>query len=145
MNSNNNFYQWIICSIRKGIWPPLVLFTIHMAAYFLFDIYDYFVSFDIPMHYLGGVCITYFYIQTVICAKEYNLIGRPSSTVIILLIFLLTCTTTIFWEFAEWSMDEFLHTTTQVSLDDTLLDMLLGILGGISLLAIYAKRIVTVC
>lgn len=139
MTINSNFYKWIVCSIKRGIWPPLLLFTIHMLAYFIFDIYNYFVSFDIPMHFLGGVCITYFFIQSVKCAKEYNLIGTPSPQVIILLIFLLTCTTTIFWEFAEWTMDNFLHTSTQVSLDDTLLDMLLGILGGVSMLLIYIR------
>lgn len=138
-----NVYKWFFCSLKKGIWPPLALFTIHITAYFLFDIYDYFISFDIPMHFLGGVCITYFFMQSIICAKAYNLLDRPSPIVIILLLFLLTSTTTIFWEFAEWTMDKFLHTTTQVSLDDTLLDMLLGISGGITLLVIYCKRIVT--
>lgn len=141
MVSKDNYLQWIFCSIRKGIWPPLVLFSIHIIAYVMFDIYDYFISFDIPMHFLGGVCITYFFIQSVFCAKDKGIIGKPSSFFVPLLIFLLTCTTTVFWEFAEWLMDRLLNTTTQVSLDDTMLDMFLGILGGLSILSFYLKKI----
>jgi hypothetical protein len=36
----------------------------------------------------------------------------------------------VFWEFAEYVYDRAFGTRHQLSLDDTLLDMLLGIIGG---------------
>lgn len=123
--------KWIICSLKKGAWAPITVFSIHVLSVFLLNMYTVFPSFDIPMHFLGGVAITYFYIQCITCGIKENILGRPSFLAVILLIFLLTCTTTIFWEFAEWTSDVLFKTHMQVSLNDTLLDMVLGILGGV--------------
>lgn len=133
--------EWILCSLKKGMWAPLVVISIHAVALFFLNVYSFFTSFDIPMHFLGGVSITYFFIHCVICAMKKDFLGRPSFIVTILLVFLLTCTTTIFWEFAEWTLDVLFQTSIQVSLDDTLLDMILGISGGVLMIAIYFKDI----
>ena len=135
------FKDWVICSFKHGAWAPVIIFSIHIIAIFVFHVYDYFLSFDIPMHFIGGMAITYFFIESVICAMNTQIIGRPSIIGLILIIFLLTCTTTIFWEFAEWIMDKVFLIHVQVSLEDTLLDMLLGILGGIVMIRIRFKNI----
>lgn len=133
--------EWIICSLKSGAWAPLIVFSIHVLATLWLDVYSIFPSFDIPMHFIGGVSITYFFIKCVLCALRVKLLGKPTSAVIILMIFLLTCTTTIFWEFIEWTMDELLQFSSQVSLDDTLLDMLLGILGAVVMIGIKFRDI----
>ena len=131
--------EWILCSLKKGAWAPITVFSIHVISSVLLNIYTVFPSFDIPMHFLGGLSITYFYIQCVICGIKEDILGRPSFLAVILLIFLLTCTTTIFWEFAEWTSDVLFKTYMQVSLNDTLLDMALGILGGVVMIVIEFK------
>lgn len=134
--------RWIINSIKSGAWAPIIVFSIHLIATFAINIYDFYPSFDIPMHFLGGMSITFFFMESVICAKDLGILGSPSITVLILIIILLTCTTTIFWEFGEWVLDKVFFMHTQVSLDDTLLDMLLGILGGITMIRIRFKNII---
>lgn len=131
---------WIKCSFKKGAIAPIVVFTIHLLSSLLLDLYSVFPAFDIPMHFLGGLAITYFFIQSVMCASQNGLLGKPSLITLVILVFLLTSTTTIFWEFFEWSLDYFIGLHMQVSLDDTLLDMLLGILGAIVMLAITLRK-----
>jgi di/tricarboxylate transporter len=52
----------------------------------------------------------------------------------------LTCAATVFWEFAEFLSDRYLGTHAQGALDDTLSDMLFGILGGTAFAAITGVR-----
>jgi len=56
-----------------------------------------------------------------------------------LLIFALTGTATVFWEFAEFFSDQLFATHAQLGLGDTLLDMALGIGGGITYLTAAAR------
>ena len=134
----SSLLNWILTSFKYGAWAPILVFTSHCVAIFVFNIYRYFPWFDIPMHFVGGMAITYFFIESVLSAYNHKFLGKPSIITIILLIFLLTSTTTIFWEFTEWGADAFLGMHTQAGLDDTLLDMLLGMLGG--LLAIGLRK-----
>ena len=50
----------------------------------------------------------------------------------LLLLFGLTCAAAMFWEFAEWTADHTLGTSCQLGLDDTIGDMLFGVLGGMT-------------
>ncbi len=139
--SIKQFNNWVINSIKHGAWAPITVFCIHVIAILILDVYSFFPNFDIPMHFVGGLAITFFFIESVISAKSNLILGNPSIVALIMMMFLLTCTTTIFWEFAEWIMDKLFLTHAQVSLDDTLLDMLLGILGGIVMIIIRFKNI----
>jgi len=132
-------YKWISQSLMKAGWAPILIFSIHMIAIYPLNIYSFFSDFDIIMHFLGGMSMSYFFIYLLRYADQERLLGQPSFFVLVSLVFLLTTTTTVFWEFAEWLSDIFLHTYTQSSLGDTLLDMALGILGG-SLLLFLMKR-----
>jgi hypothetical protein len=42
----------------------------------------------------------------------------------------LVCLAAVFWEFAEWTADHTLGTHCQLGLDDTLGDIVMGLLGG---------------
>lgn len=53
-------------------------------------------------------------------------------------VFALTATAAVAWEFAERISDRCLHSHAQIGLDDTLFDMALGIVGGAVLLAARA-------
>ena len=57
-------------------------------------------------------------------------LGRPSNLALVTLTFTSTVACALFWEFAEFLSDRYFGTNSQVGLEDTLLDMLLGVVGG---------------
>ena len=52
----------------------------------------------------------------------------------------LTCSATVVWEWAEFVSDHFFGTHAQVDLTDTMKDMLMGSLGGLTLAAVTLLR-----
>jgi hypothetical protein len=82
------------------------------------------------MHVLGGAVIAYFFHGASIAASRRDVIGPFHRITHIVLVFALTCTAAVFWEFGEFVVDRTFGTHAQLGLDDTLGDMLLGICGG---------------
>jgi hypothetical protein len=82
------------------------------------------------MHFLGGVAICHFYHRASINASALGVVGPFHPITHAVLVFTSVTTTTVLWEFAEYASDRGLGTHAQVDLDDTLLDMLLGMVGG---------------
>ncbi len=134
--TNNPLFPWTIETVRRGGLPAIALFSFHVIASHGFHAYDRFPPLDIPMHFLGGVAIAFFFHRGSIAASEHGLIGPFHRITHNVLVFALTCTATIFWEFAECLSDRFFGTRAQLGVDDTLGDMLLGICGGITLLVV---------
>ncbi len=89
---------------------------------------------DIPMHFLGGVVIAFFFHRASLAAFRHGILGPFHRVTHTVLVFALTCMAAVFWEFAEFLSDHFFGTHAQLGLDDTLFDMFLGISGGITLL-----------
>jgi hypothetical protein len=52
--------------------------------------------------------------------------------IFLLLLFSITATATVFWEFAEFITDQILHMNIQISLANTMQDQFMGILGGLT-------------
>lgn len=133
---------WTIEAIKLSGWPAIALFTFHVIASRGFHAYDRFPPLDIPMHILGGVVIAYFFHGASITASRRGILGPFHRVTHIALVFALTCTATVFWEFGEFIIDHTFGTNAQLGLDDTLGDMLLGIIGGIALILVtqFAAR-----
>ena len=127
-------FRWISDAVHQGGWPAIALFTFHVIASQGFDAYARFPPLDIPMHFLGGVAIAYFFHRASMAASISGIIGHFHPVTHTILVFALTCATTVFWEFAEFLSDRYRGTHAQLGLDDTLGDMLVGICGGIALL-----------
>ena len=121
---------WAIASLRRAAWAPVLVFTIHVVAILSLDIYSRFPEFDIPMHFVGGVAIAYFFGQCYCMAARFELLGQPSAVVFPPMILGLTSLAAVVWEFAEFVADRQLGMHTQPNLADTLLDVLMGLLGG---------------
>ena len=83
------------------------------------------------MHFLGGIAIGYFYRASLANPAAVDVLGKLTPFAQKLLTLVAVGATTVIWEFAEWSTDSLGLTQAQLSLDDTLLDMLLGIGGGV--------------
>ncbi|WP_165070730.1 hypothetical protein [Paludisphaera rhizosphaerae] len=123
--------DWIVMTTRDAAWAPSLVFLAHAVASLGFHAYQRWPSLDIPMHFLGGVVICYFYHRASINASAVGLLGPFHRVTHVILVFALVATTTVFWEFAEYISDQVFGTHAQVDLEDTLLDMLLGIVGGV--------------
>ena len=132
--------RWMIATLRSVGWAPLAVFTFHVVAVVAWNIYSRFPDFDIPMHFIGGVAITYFFGGSYRAARQFDLLGTPSKAMYPVTVLGLTCVAAVVWEFAEFLMDRRFGTHSQPSLEDTLLDLLMGLLGGIAFLTVQYKR-----
>jgi hypothetical protein len=133
--STQSLKLWITRSSRAA-WAPILVFGIHVILARGFDVYTYFPDIDIPMHFFGGVAITHFLLRSAAAAVDVGLLGSPNRAAVALVAFLGASTTTILWEFFEWTLDRLLHRQWQLSLDDTLFDMFLGMFGALVYLAV---------
>ena len=120
--------------------PPLVVFVAHVILSEFFDIYWRFPRFDIPMHFVGGLCFTYSLVALYKFLQKNRVIPEMDLYLSIFFIFTAISTVTIFWEFSEFFSDYFLGTQAQISTKDTMLDMFLGMTGGL-LVALFFKFI----
>lgn len=125
---------------RDGAWPPLAVFTVHMVASRVFGLYGSHPWLDVPMHVAGGVAIAWFLHRALVNAGRAELLAPFHERTHHVLVQALVGTTTVLWEFAEFLSDRYLGTHAQGGLDDTLLDMLLGIAGGVLLMIAVALR-----
>jgi hypothetical protein len=119
---------------RNAAWAPSLVFLLHAVGFFVFRAYDVFPPLDIPMHFLGGLAIGYFFYRAALNAATIGLVGSCEPVMHNLLVFAWVATSTVFWEFAEYLCDRFFGTHTQGDVEDTLLDMLMGIAGVLFLL-----------
>ena len=131
---------WLTEALRRAAWAPVTVFLLHVAISLGFDGYRVIPALDIPMHLLGGAAIGYFLWSLYSVAAAAGVLGKPSKILGVILVFALICSSTVFWEFAEFLTDKYLGTRAQLDLDDTLFDMLLGILGGTAFLTTMIGR-----
>jgi peptidoglycan/LPS O-acetylase OafA/YrhL len=134
------FLLWITLTLRRAAWAPVLVLALHLFAVLVLGLYQIWPPTDIPMHFLGGIAIAFFFAHAYHAAEELGLLGRPAAVLGEVTVFALVCSATVFWEFAEFLFDRHLGTHLQDGLDDTLGDMLMGLLGG---LAFLAGRLVT--
>ena len=124
---------------RAG-WFPTAVFLLHVFISRVVNGYILYPPLDIPMHFLGGVAIAFFFSRCLAMVPEGAISGPPRHMAQALLVFSLTGTATVFWEFAEFFSDRLFGTRAQLGLEDTLLDMALGVAGGIAyLLSAYQR------
>ena len=131
MTNRQMLYSWILATLREAAWAPLSVFGVYTLLK-AFDMYLLYPPLDIPTHFLGGVAIAYFFRSAI--ANSQELVGSIPQPIQILLGITCTGTTTILWEFVEYSSDYFFHTSMMLGLEDTLKDMFLGLFGGVILL-----------
>ena len=127
---------FLLRTLRQAAWAPILVFGLHSVSASSLDFYAAWPPLDIPMHFFGGMAIAFFFARADRVAEEMDLLGRPSALLFPLAVFALTCTAAVFWEFAEFLSDRFFNTQMQDGLEDTLFDMFLGIVGGITLLVL---------
>lgn len=129
--------HWILTTLREAAWAPLSVLTFYLIGRTL-QLFDLFPRLDIPTHFIGGVAITYFYRSAI--RNSQGIVGVIPTSIQTLLAFTCTGTTIILWEFYENVFDFFFGTHMVRGLEDTILDMLLGLLGALVLTIFYRRR-----
>jgi len=141
MSNSQKLINWVFITMREAAWAPLSVFVIYSVVK-AFGTYLLYPSLDMPTHFLGGVAIAYFYRSAI--SNSQKLVGAIPLPVQVLLVFTCTGTTTILWEFFEYFSDFFFHTNMILGLEDTLKDMFLGLLGGLTLILLISKKRVSI-
>ena len=118
---------------RRG-WLPLAIFLFHELAAHVFDIYRLWPAIDVPFHFLGGFAIAFFAAGHLNACAARGLVRRPDPILRLFILFAAAVVAAVFWEFAEFTADLVLGTHCQLSLRDTLLDLFMGMLGGLAFL-----------
>ena len=137
MDHKQQLVNWMRITLREAAWAPLSIIAFYMIGLAL-DLYDLFPPLDLPSHLLGGVAITYFFRSAI--KNSQSLVGDIPIPVQIIFAFTCTGTTIIFWEFYENLLDLFFRTHMVRGLEDTIMDMFLGLLGALVLTGFYRKR-----
>ena len=113
---------------------PAIVFIINLPLGFVYEAYP---SFDIPMHFLGGVSIALTSVLFLKLFEEEKMLKIKNE---FLFLFIVTCFVAfiaVFWEFYElillFDLDYIL------GIEDTLLDLAMGLTGGFVGAAIFRK------
>lgn len=136
MDTRQKITQWIVSVLRESAWAPLAVFGFYLFGLAI-DLYDRFPFMDIPTHFMGGVSITYFFRSAIRNLQVY--LGDVPSLIQTLFAFTCTGTTIILWEFYENAFDFLFGTTMVRGLEDTVVDMFLGLAGALTLSLLYRR------
>ena len=124
-----------LAAVRRYGWLPIAVFLTHEYCSHVADAYRRWPAIDVPLHFLGGFAMAYFLDGALRTFQNRTLLRAPDPILRLLLVFALVGTIATFWEFAEWISDRYFGTNCQMrDLDDTLLDQLVGLLGGLAYL-----------
>ena len=123
-------------TLREAAWAPLSIIAFYAIGLAL-HLYDLFPPLDLPSHLMGGVAITYFFRSAI--KNSQRIVGDIPIPIQIIFAFTCTGTTIIFWEFYENLLDLFFDTHMVRGLEDTIVDMFLGLLGALVLTVFYGR------
>ncbi|MDD2469330.1 MAG: DUF2238 domain-containing protein [Bacilli bacterium] len=140
------FFILYIIDIKIGYKIPVIVKTISLSFLFIsavlgsvVDLYDYIPLYDKITHFLSGIAVSWLFIIWVLRKnKDYN--------VCILRIMCFNAAIAAFWEVGEYLVDLVFNTNFQKGLTDTMLDMIMAIIGGLLITLIYKwKRKNNIC
>jgi len=136
MKNKQPVIAWILVTLRESAWAPLGVVGIYIVGLAL-HLFRMFPFIDIPTHFLGGMAITYFYRSAI--RNSQTLLGPTPSLLQILFAFTATGTTAVLWEFYENFMDHFFGFHMVRGLEDTIVDLAMGLSGALVLSLFYRK------
>ena len=137
MKNKQQLIDWVLATLREAAWAPLSVVGFYVLGLAL-HLFKMFPFIDMPTHFMGGVTITYFY--RVAIRNSQKFLGNIPLSIQILLAFAATGTTTVLWEFYENLMDHFFGFQMVRGLEDTIVDLAMGLSGALVLSLLYRKR-----
>ncbi|HSB00126.1 MAG TPA: hypothetical protein VLE49_05715 [Anaerolineales bacterium] len=136
MRNRQHLVPWIIDTLREAAWAPLSVLGLY-ALGLAFHLFKLFPALDMPVHFLGGLMITYFYRAALRHSQKF--VGEIPFPIQVLCALTCTGTTAILWEFYENVLDFFAGTHMVRGLQDTLTDLFMGLLGAFVLSLFYRR------
>lgn len=115
--------------LGQAAWAPAAVVLAHAAASRLWGHGPYV---DPVMHFLGGMAVAYFFR----CAASLPLLGISNPLSRDLLALGWACIAALLWECGEFASDQLFGTSIQVSVADTMWDLILGMCGAILVLCL---------
>ena len=107
---------------------PAIVFFINLPLVFVYDLYPWF---DIPMHFIGGFSIAFTSILFIKFFKEKELLDIKNKLIHLFVVVSFVALIAVLWEFYEYFLDLFFNFNTSLGLEDALLDLAMGIFGGL--------------
>lgn len=108
---------------------PLFILSLHIVAT-LAGWYWQIANFDKLMHTLGGMSIAVSAFGLYALLHKRKLVGNNHPFVISVAVIAIVVFAAVAWEWMEFLIDTFAGTRMQISLTDTIGDLLAGMLGG---------------
>ena len=109
---------------------PLAALLLLHAVFLFLDAYSM-TYLDSAMHLAGGIALGMFVFGILACAVSRGWCPDPGQHLALVLVVSLVTTGAVCWEFYEWVSDRFFATHLQLTVTDTVKDLLLGLLGGV--------------
>jgi len=131
-----NYFKLLFC-----FYLPTIVFLINQFLIVPLGIYQHWPWFDIPMHIIGGCVIAYSFILVLRKLNKEIIIKKRFFEIIIILGLLSIIM--ISWEFYEFIRRAIVIFAPQNTLEDTLLDFLMGFIGGLATTIIIKVNHVT--
>lgn len=128
----------LVSGVARVLWLPGLVFLLHL---FLSSGPDYYTTYELTdelMHPLGGLAIAFAAARALEVLRERGIVPDLGPLLRPVLVFSLTATAAVFWELAEFLSDRWFGTRTLGDLPDTLFDLVLGMAGGLTFLALEA-------
>lgn len=132
---------WILQTLRRAAWAPLAVLLFYTVGTMGFHWYIIYPDLDMPTHFAGGIAMTYFYITAINYSKP--LVGAIPNIIQLILAFTLTAFTAVMWEFLEKLVELWFGSKLNLSANDTLSDLFMGIMGALFTVLVvwyYRKR-----
>ena len=108
---------------------PLFVLSVHVLT---LRMYTFWPSFDILMHFLGGISIAYGAWVFFRILKDYKLLQYMPRLLEVFLLVAITSFAAVLWELFEFTGGYLLEIQLlQMNLPDTIADLGLGLLGGL--------------
>ncbi len=124
-------WQWLKPVLPRVLVPPTLLLALHAMLSLGFNAYEKLPAIDIPMHFAGGIVITFSGAALLAVAIEHGLVIRMHAYLAAFALFSFATTAAVIWEFAEFLVNRYTDLIVHGTLEDTLGDLLMGMLGAI--------------
>ena len=119
--------------LRRAGWAPMAVLMAH-GGLLLVDGYDRYPDVDLVMHFAGGLAIGRLTAGVLDVGREAGAVRLAPRGLELLLIVACTALAAVLWEVCELALDAAAGTRQLGDTVDTVLDLLVGLLGG----AVYA-------
>ncbi|MBI2044975.1 hypothetical protein HYT23_02870 [Candidatus Pacearchaeota archaeon] len=118
---------------------PACVFFLSWFIDLAFNAYFVYPWIDIPMHFLGGFSIAYTAFLFLRFFREKGKMEINNKALTILIVVSLVALTAVLWEFYEF-LKYLLDISLKPNIEDTLLDLFIGLLGGLTGSAVFGRK-----